>query len=57
MKVYEYKDHVEVVIDGGAPSHALAIVTTDPFCHSAPARTQQWKSQLRRPHWFDYCER
>jgi len=33
MKVYEYKDHVEVVIDGGARNHALAIVMTDPFCH------------------------
>lgn len=57
MKVYEYKDHIEVVTESGAHNHANAIMMTDPFCHSAPVRCMQWRAQLNRPHWLDYCER
>ncbi len=57
MKAYEYREHIEVVTEGGARGHAHAVMMTDPFCHSAPTRTQQWKAQLGRPHWLDYCER
>lgn len=57
MRAYEYETAIEVVTDDGPHNHALAVLHTDPFCHSAPARTQQWKAQLGRPHWMDYCER
>lgn len=57
MQAFEYQDRIEVVTDRGAHNHAHAILMTDPFCHSAPARTQQWKAQLGRPHWLDYCAR
>jgi hypothetical protein len=57
MHAYEYKDSIEVVTSPGAHNHADAVMMTDPFCHSAPARTQQWKAQLGKPHWLDYCER
>jgi hypothetical protein len=53
MVIHVYRCSIVVVTEPGAHNHAHAVQMTDPFCHSAPQRVQEWAAYRGRPHWLD----